>query len=142
VRLTTAFNRLLQLSAASVESVASNDRGVVIGLRRRRRQMLCLLVLPNDAGAIREHPGGGGTSTSGPARSALRPQPPHRLPRLRTRVHRTGIAQRSIYAGIADDEVHGWLTESQALAEEAGSEEDQMQATVGFAPAGLTARRP
>src|SRR5262249_43281563 len=32
------------------------------------------------------------------------------------------MAQRSIYAGIADDEVRGWLTESQALAERAGSE--------------------
>jgi predicted ATPase/DNA-binding CsgD family transcriptional regulator len=42
------------------------------------------------------------------------------------------IAQRSMYAGIADDEVHVWLTESQALAEAAGSEEDQVHATVGF----------
>jgi predicted ATPase/DNA-binding CsgD family transcriptional regulator len=43
------------------------------------------------------------------------------------------MAQRSIYAGIADDEVHGWLTESQALAEAAGSESDRIHATVGFA---------
>jgi tetratricopeptide (TPR) repeat protein len=43
------------------------------------------------------------------------------------------MAQRSIYAGIGDDEVHEWLTESQALAEDAGSEEDQVHATVGFA---------
>jgi hypothetical protein len=43
------------------------------------------------------------------------------------------MAQRSIYAGIADDEVHDWLTESQALAEEADSEEDQVHAMVGFA---------
>jgi predicted ATPase/DNA-binding CsgD family transcriptional regulator len=43
------------------------------------------------------------------------------------------MAQRSIYAGIADREVDEWLTESQALAEAAGSEEDQAHATVGFA---------
>ena len=43
------------------------------------------------------------------------------------------MAQRSIYAGIADDEVHEWLTESQVLATESGSEEDQVHATVGFA---------
>jgi len=43
------------------------------------------------------------------------------------------MAQRSIYAGVADDRVHEWLTESQALAEESGSEEDQVHATVGFA---------
>src|SRR6266487_519478 len=42
------------------------------------------------------------------------------------------MAQRSIYAGIADDQVHEWLTESQALADAAGSEEDQVHATVGF----------
>jgi transposase len=41
VRLTTAFNRLLQLPGASVESVAFTDRGLIIGLRRRRRRMLC-----------------------------------------------------------------------------------------------------
>ena len=38
------------------------------------------------------------------------------------------MAQRSIYAGIADDEVHAWLTESRALAEAAGSEEDPVHA--------------
>jgi hypothetical protein len=43
------------------------------------------------------------------------------------------MAQRSIYAGVADDEVQAWLTESQALAEESGSEEDLVHATVGFA---------
>jgi hypothetical protein len=43
------------------------------------------------------------------------------------------MAQRAIYAGIADDEVHQWLTESQALAETAGSDEDLAHATVGFA---------
>jgi hypothetical protein len=42
------------------------------------------------------------------------------------------MAQRSMYAGIADDEVHQWLTESQALAETAGSEDDQVHAMVGF----------
>ncbi|HET6214756.1 MAG TPA: hypothetical protein VFE14_17955, partial [Micromonosporaceae bacterium] len=43
------------------------------------------------------------------------------------------MAQRSMYAGIADDEVHQWLVESQALAEAAGSEDDRTHATVGFA---------
>jgi predicted ATPase/DNA-binding CsgD family transcriptional regulator len=43
------------------------------------------------------------------------------------------MAQRAIYTGIADDEVYGWLTESQRLAEAAGSEDDQVHATVGFA---------
>jgi predicted ATPase/DNA-binding CsgD family transcriptional regulator len=43
------------------------------------------------------------------------------------------MAQRSIQDGVADDEVHQWLTESQALAEEAGSEGDRLHATVGFA---------
>jgi hypothetical protein len=42
------------------------------------------------------------------------------------------MAQRSMYAGIADDEVHQWLTESQALAEAAGSEDDKAHAMVGF----------
>jgi predicted ATPase/DNA-binding CsgD family transcriptional regulator len=42
------------------------------------------------------------------------------------------MAQRAMYAGIAGDEVHGWLTESRALAEAAGSEDDQVHATVGF----------
>jgi predicted ATPase/DNA-binding CsgD family transcriptional regulator len=43
------------------------------------------------------------------------------------------MAQRSIYAGVVDDEVHRWLAESQALAEAAGSEDDRMHAKVGFA---------
>jgi predicted ATPase/DNA-binding CsgD family transcriptional regulator len=43
------------------------------------------------------------------------------------------MAQRSFYAGIADDDVHEWLTQSQALAEAAGSEDDRAHATVGFA---------
>ena len=42
------------------------------------------------------------------------------------------MAQRSIYAGVADDEVHAWLTESRALAEAAGSDGDMLHATVGF----------
>jgi predicted ATPase/DNA-binding CsgD family transcriptional regulator len=42
------------------------------------------------------------------------------------------MAQRSMYAGVADDEVHEWLTQSQALAEAAGSEADQVHAAVGF----------
>ncbi|TDC53241.1 hypothetical protein E1212_06105 [Jiangella ureilytica] len=42
------------------------------------------------------------------------------------------MAQRAMYAGIADDEVHAWLTESQALAAAAGSEGDRVHATVGF----------
>jgi predicted ATPase/DNA-binding CsgD family transcriptional regulator len=42
------------------------------------------------------------------------------------------MAQRSMYAGIADDQVHQWLTESRALAEAAGSEDDQVHAMVGF----------
>jgi transposase len=41
VRLTTAFNRILQLPGASVRSVAFTDRGIVIGLRRRRRRLVC-----------------------------------------------------------------------------------------------------
>ena len=43
------------------------------------------------------------------------------------------MAQRSMYAGVADDEVAGWLVESQELAEAAGSEADQAHAAVGFA---------
>jgi ABC-type multidrug transport system fused ATPase/permease subunit len=43
------------------------------------------------------------------------------------------MAQRAIYSGITDDEAHQWLTESQALAETAGSDEDLAHATVGFA---------
>ncbi len=43
------------------------------------------------------------------------------------------MAQRSIYAGIGDDEVHQWLTESRALAEAAGSDGDTLHSTVGFA---------
>jgi predicted ATPase len=43
------------------------------------------------------------------------------------------MAQRAIYAGIADGEVEAWLTESRALAEAAGSEGDMLHAKVGFA---------
>jgi predicted ATPase/DNA-binding CsgD family transcriptional regulator len=43
------------------------------------------------------------------------------------------MAQRSIQAGIGDDTVQDWLTESQTLAEAAGSVADQTHATVGFA---------
>jgi predicted ATPase len=43
------------------------------------------------------------------------------------------MAQRAIYGGVADDEVHQWLTESQALAEAVGSDEDRAHAAVGFA---------
>jgi hypothetical protein len=42
------------------------------------------------------------------------------------------MSYRSMYAGIADDEVHGWLVESRALAEATGSEQDRVHATVGF----------
>jgi predicted ATPase/DNA-binding CsgD family transcriptional regulator len=42
------------------------------------------------------------------------------------------MAQRAIYAGIADGEVEAWLTESRALAEAAESEVDRVHATVGF----------
>jgi predicted ATPase/DNA-binding CsgD family transcriptional regulator len=43
------------------------------------------------------------------------------------------MAQRSMYAGIGDAEVRGWLSESRELAEAAGSEADIIHATVGFA---------
>ncbi|TDD72718.1 hypothetical protein E1262_02375 [Jiangella aurantiaca] len=42
------------------------------------------------------------------------------------------MAQRAMYAGVADDEVEAWLSESRALAEAAGSEGDETHATVGF----------
>jgi transposase len=41
MRLTTAFNRILQLPGASVRTVAFTDQGLVIGLRRRRRRLVC-----------------------------------------------------------------------------------------------------
>jgi predicted ATPase/DNA-binding CsgD family transcriptional regulator len=42
------------------------------------------------------------------------------------------MAQRAMYADVADDEVHEWLSESRALAEATGSAEDQAHASVGF----------
>ncbi|MEO3860974.1 LuxR C-terminal-related transcriptional regulator [Acrocarpospora sp. B8E8] len=42
------------------------------------------------------------------------------------------MAQRAMYAGVGDDEVHRWLAESRELAEASGSEDDQVHATVGF----------
>jgi transposase len=42
VRVTTAFNRILDLPGASVESVTFTDDGLVIGVRRRgRRRLAC-----------------------------------------------------------------------------------------------------
>jgi len=42
VRVCTAFNRILQLPAASVRSVEFTDTGLVLGLRRsRRRKLVC-----------------------------------------------------------------------------------------------------
>jgi transposase len=41
VRLTTAFNRILQLPGVSVHTVAFTDQGLVIGLRRRWRRLRC-----------------------------------------------------------------------------------------------------
>ncbi|MBO3749632.1 hypothetical protein J5X84_26435 [Streptosporangiaceae bacterium NEAU-GS5] len=43
------------------------------------------------------------------------------------------MVQRSIYAGVGDDEVYQWLVESRELAEASGSEDDRMHAKVGFA---------
>ena len=40
MRLTTTFNRILQLPGASVRNLAFTDQGLVIGLRRRRRRRL------------------------------------------------------------------------------------------------------
>jgi len=42
------------------------------------------------------------------------------------------MAQRAIYAGVADSEVDTWLAESQALAEASGSNEDIVHAQVGL----------
>jgi len=41
VRLSTAFNRILQLPGASVRSIAFTDDGLVIALRRRWRRLRC-----------------------------------------------------------------------------------------------------
>jgi predicted ATPase/DNA-binding CsgD family transcriptional regulator len=43
------------------------------------------------------------------------------------------MAQRAMYAGVTDDQVGGWLEDSQTLAQATGSAEDQAHATVGFA---------
>jgi predicted ATPase/DNA-binding CsgD family transcriptional regulator len=42
------------------------------------------------------------------------------------------MAQRAMVAGRADDEVHGWLTESHALAAAVGSEGETLHPLVGF----------
>jgi predicted ATPase/DNA-binding CsgD family transcriptional regulator len=42
------------------------------------------------------------------------------------------MAQRAIYAGVADSEVDTWLAESRSLAEASGSNEDIVHAQVGF----------
>ena len=73
VRLTTAFNRILQLPGASVHTVAFTDQGLVIGLRRRRRR-LRLPLRRDHAGPATTPPGAaGGTWTSAPARCGWRP---------------------------------------------------------------------
>jgi transposase len=41
VRVTTAFNRILDLPGASVATVSFTDDGLVLGLRRRRRRLVC-----------------------------------------------------------------------------------------------------
>ena len=43
------------------------------------------------------------------------------------------MAQRAMYAGIADEAVQQWLIECKALAEAAGSDDDVAHAVVGFA---------
>jgi predicted ATPase/DNA-binding CsgD family transcriptional regulator len=43
------------------------------------------------------------------------------------------MAQRCLTAGIADDQVHGWLTEVQALAEAGGNDGEIVHSAVGFA---------
>ena len=41
MRVTTAFNKILGLSGASVVSVAFTPDGIVVGLRRRCRRLVC-----------------------------------------------------------------------------------------------------
>src|SRR5712691_4329582 len=41
MRVTTAFNRMLQVPEASVQSVRFEREGVVVGPRRRRRRLVC-----------------------------------------------------------------------------------------------------
>jgi tetratricopeptide (TPR) repeat protein len=52
----------------------------------------------------------------------------------RTRVANTlfVMAARSLDVGVADDEVQGWLTESLALSEAAGSDHERAHALLGF----------
>jgi len=41
VRVTTAFNKMLAVTGASVATVTFTPEGIVVGLRRRRRKLLC-----------------------------------------------------------------------------------------------------
>jgi transposase len=41
MRVTTAFNRVLEIPGASVRSVAFERDGVVVGLRRRSKRLVC-----------------------------------------------------------------------------------------------------
>ncbi len=41
MRFATAFKRILALPAASVATVSFTDEGLVLGLRRRRRRLVC-----------------------------------------------------------------------------------------------------
>src|SRR5712691_8432495 len=41
MRVSTAFNRLLQVPGASVAAVSFEREGVVVSLRRRRRRLVC-----------------------------------------------------------------------------------------------------
>lgn len=41
MRVTTAFNRMLAIPGASVRAVRFEHKGVVVGLRRRRRRLVC-----------------------------------------------------------------------------------------------------
>lgn len=63
VRLTTAFNRILRLSGATVQSAAFTEQGLVIALRRRRRRLwgidggpLRLVAPPVAASGLRRPP--------------------------------------------------------------------------------------
>jgi transposase len=41
VRVTTAFNRILGVAGANVESVSFTGDGVVVGIRARGRRLVC-----------------------------------------------------------------------------------------------------
>ncbi len=41
MRVSTAFNRMLAIPGAWVDSVAFTDDGIVVGLRRRSRRLRC-----------------------------------------------------------------------------------------------------